>query len=178
MRRYKFLVILIILISSVAMSSIGIQSEDTSIMPDVIENECIDLMKYYSENPDILQKKTEPIRNAKMLATIADAVAPDSDDICKIAIMDCIVNRTRATGFPNSIEEVCLQKNQWQGYTSESTYSDETYRLAKQYIDQMGEFRIRSIESNMVYLRLGNNGIFFRSTWDSDMETYVPYFTT
>lgn len=139
--------------------------------------EIVNLVDVYRENPDILKEKTQPITDAKWLATIVDAVAPNSDENCKRAIMECIVNRTNAYGFPNTIEGVCAEKNQWQGYTKDSTYTEETYKLAKSFRDSIKEFRISPINSDMVYMRVDYNGLYFRNSWDSKYEYLVPYYS-
>lgn len=117
------------------------------------------------------------LTDAKWLATVADSVAPDADNTCKLAVMQCIINWTKYSGFPNSIESVCSQKNQWQGYTATSTYSDSTYKLARELVDSIGEFRITPIETNMVYVRVGESGLYFRASWNETNEQYIPYYS-
>lgn len=173
----KAIIVICILFSFIFLSSIA--KETVAEVPEEIveDDSYVDLVSYYNENPDELKNKTQPITDAKWLATIADAVAPDSDDYCKTAIMQCIINRTRTTGFPNSIEDVCSQKNQWQGYENSSTYTYETYKVAKELVDSLGEYRVTPIETNMVYLRVGVTGLYFRASWDATNETYIPYYS-
>lgn len=174
----KAIIIFCMVFSFIFISSIMLVPDAETMNEENTDDDiCVDMYAYYRENPDELKKKLQPITNAECLATIADAVAPASDNYCKTAVMQCIINRTKATGFPNTIEEVCSQKNQWQGYDHDSTFTAETYRIAKELVDSMGEYRIAPIETNMVYLRVGASGLYFRATWDTPNETYIPYYS-
>lgn len=172
----KIIIILTIVLSFIFLSSMAkIPAEAQTI--EASPEPCIDRVAYYKENPEELMSRVQPITDAKWLATVADSVAPDADNTCKLAVMQCIINRTKYSGFPNSIESVCSQKNQWQGYTVTSTYSDSTYKLARELVDSIGEFRITPIETNMVYLRVGESGLYFRASWNETTEQYIPYYS-
>lgn len=173
----RIVLISIIAVMFIFLSSMAIPKE-VIIEPTVIEEpELIDRVAIYKEHPEILKAKLQPILDAKWLATIADAVAPNSDTNCKLSVMQCIVNRTRTIGFPDTIEDVCMQKNQWQGYNSDSEYTEDTLKLAKEFVDGLGLVRITSIESNLVYMRVTASGLYFRERWDSEDERYVPFYS-
>lgn len=171
----KIILIVFIVFGFIILSSMALTPKDEPIV-EIEEDVCVDLISYYKDNPEELAARVQPITDAKWLATIADAVVPNANNTCKLAVMQCIINRTRAIGFPNTIEDVCSQKNQWQGYTSQSTYTDETYKLARELVDSLGDFRTTPIETNMVYLRVGESGLYFRPSWNSSNETYIPYY--
>lgn len=171
----KTILILMIALAFIFLSSMAKMPEE-EIIPEPTIEPIVDLVSYYQNNPEELNKKVQPITDAKWLATIADSVAPDANDYCKRAVMECIINRTKSSGFPDSIESVCSQKNQWQGYSFESTYTEETYKIAREFVDSLDEFRISPIDSNMVYLRVGNTGLYFRASWNDENETYIPYY--
>lgn len=172
----RICVIVAVIFSFLFLNSMSL-ADDAPIVEEEPVAEMINMVDVYRENPEILKEKTQPITDAKWLATIVDAVAPNSDDNCKLAIMECIVNRTRASGFPNTIEGVCAEKNQWQGYTNDSTYTDETYKLAKNFRNSIKEPRISPINGDMVYMRVDYTGLYFRNSWDSNYEYFVPYFS-
>lgn len=174
----KIICTIAMIIAFTSSASMAFTNEvDESISVNKSESEFVNLVDYYREHPEVLKKKTQPITDAKWLATITDSVAPNSDDNCKIAIMDCIKNRARTIGFPNSIEEVCAQKNQWQGYTSQSKYTNETYDLAKDFVSNIDSVRISPIDRDMVYLRVGNTGLYFRNSWENENEKYIPFYS-
>lgn len=172
----KIIIIFITILSFIFLSSMAKNPEEIKSVESTPEP-YIDRVAYYKENPEELKSRVQPITDAKCLATIADSVAPKADNYCKLAVMQCIINRTKYSGFPNTIESVCGQKNQWQGYTTNSTYSDETYIIAKELVESIGECRITPIETNMVYLRVGESGLYFRSSWNEQNETYIPYYS-
>lgn len=171
----KLYLILAAVVCFVFFSSMALVDDAPVIEEEPVE-EMVNLVDVYRENPELLEKRILPMKEAKWLATIADAVAPNSDDNCKIAIMECIINRTKAYGFPNTIEGVCSEKNQWQGYKTNSGYTNETYRLAKIFRDSLNEAREPLINSDMVFMRIDHDGIYFRNSWDSTYEYMVPFF--
>lgn len=141
------------------------------------EAEMFDRVAYYKENPAILKAKTQLTTDATLMATVVDAIAPDCDVNCKTAIFQLIVNRSKTRGFPNSIEEVCNQANQWQGMDSQSTCTEESFNLAKEFISKMDEYRIAPIGRDNVYLRVGSRGLYFRASWDDPNETFIGFYS-
>lgn len=175
----KLISIIAVVVAFLSSTSIAFAKETHEIIDISTDfpDECINLVEYYEQHPEILKERTQSITDAKLMATVVDSIAPDSDDYCKTAIMECIKNRVRSTGFPNSIEDVCSQKNQWQGYSSQSVYTDQTYKLAKDFIDNLNTYRISPINRDMVYMRIENSGIYFRNSWDSENEIYIPFYS-
>lgn len=175
----KIVSILAIVVAFLSSTSMAF-AKDASDLLDISSDsdiEYVNLVEYYELHPEVLKERTQNITDAKLMATVVDSVAPNSDDYCKTAIMECIKNRVRSIGFPNTIEDVCNQKNQWQGYTSQSVYTDETYKLAKDFIDNLTTFRISPIDRDMVYMRIGTSGVYFRNSWDSMNEKYIPFYS-
>lgn len=171
----RILISVCMAISFIFLSSIAKCEIEKPITPE--ETEIIDRIQYYNEHPEELKAHVQPTIDAKLMATIVDAVAPESDDNCKIAVMDCILNRVRTRGFPNSIEEVCTQKNQWTGYTSESSFSESTYKLVTEYLKNLNELRISSIDRNMTYMRVATKGLYFRTGLEAENEKFVSYYS-
>lgn len=141
------------------------------------ESEQINLVEYYKNHPDELYDRIKPFTEERCLAGIADAIAPNSDDICKIAVMDCVMNRVHANGFPNSITEVCNQKNQWGKYDPKKDISDSSLRVARKYLNKIDELRISPICRDMTYIRVAEGGLYFRSSWEVKDEIFVSYYS-
>lgn len=136
--------------------------------------EAIDIRDYWAEHPE--ESPVEEIRNAHAMAIVAEAVCPDgASENCLIAVMACVWNRANTVGFPNTIEEVAAQPYQWEGLTSDSTYSNETAKLARQKIQEWQSSNELPIPSNCVFLRLDSGGIWFRSEWKGNDEVFVRY---
>ena len=112
------------------------------------------------------------LNSISSMAAVADAVVPDGTDIQKQAVMNCIIYRSKAIGFPNDIVSVCHQKNQWGGYIDDTIYNRNTYNLALEMFDNFEQV----IPDGLVYLRKGEQGgLFFRMLWNDgpEYEFYV-----
>lgn len=171
----RILISVCMVISFIFLSSIAKYEPKNTEAPEEIE--IVDRIQFYKEHPEELKAHVQPTIDAKLMATIVDSVAPNSDDNCKIAVMDCIINRVRTRGFPSTIEDVCTQKNQWTGYTSESSFSEYTYELVKEYLKNMSTLRISPIDRNMTYMRVAKEGLYFRTGWEAENEVLVSYYS-
>jgi len=136
------------------------------------ELEAIDRRDYWETHPE--ENPLYTAGDARNLATVVDAVCSVieteygtiPDDSCRTSIMQCVLNRVNAPGFPNTIQEVCTQKNQWQGYSESLQPSNETVLLARKLLSLQDECHEIGIPSNCVYFCLTSQGIEYRSTWD------------
>lgn len=140
----------------------------------------IDRVAYWEEHPE--ESPYELIGNAHAIAVVVDAtcsviesnyyISPDDD--CKKAIAQCIINRANTAGFPNTIVEVCEQRNQWQGVTHESEASNATHNLIKTMLEKEES---GGIPKNCVYFCLTGLGIEFRDAWNAEAAhiTFIEY---
>lgn len=149
-------------------------------MPEVAEAvaeepiQMIDLVTYWEEHPE--ESPVEDIRNARAIAVVVDGVSSVIEkqyyitpcEECKQAIAQCIINRAKTAGFPNTIIEVCEQPYQWEGVTRDTEGSNETSAIAKQLLK--GE-AAAPIPEDCVFFCLTGRGIEFRNAWDSSVAT-------
>lgn len=134
----------------------------------------IDRVAYWRDHPE--ESPFEEITNTSSIAVVVDATCSvimedyqiSPDDECKKAIAQCIINRTHAVGFPNTIVEVCKQPYQWQGVTADSQASCETLRLIRQ---MLSENETAPIPENCVFFVLTGSGIEFRDNWNLERAT-------
>ena len=133
----------------------------------------------YSEHPEILLEKIRPKKEKECMAIILDIYAKDADENCKTAILDLIMNRVSCLDFPNSIIGVCEQKNQWSGYDKSKIPSKDSYKFVEKYLSNTDKIRNMQIERNMYFLRIANNGIYFRSNLQNfEKECFVSFYST
>ena len=166
MKKKLSLIAAVLLFAAVNFSYGLPQEEETIIDPPP---EAIDRIKYWKEHPE--ESPFEEIGNIHAIAVVVDAtcsiieeeygIKPGDD--CKRAIAQCILNRTTAVGFPNTIVEVCEQPHQWQGVNSSSMATYETTALVKKMIRE-GE--TGPIPTDNVFFVLSRSGIEFRDKWD------------
>lgn len=165
MKRFIFSIIIILM----ALSTLSGYSRIEAVAEPVEETQepmVVDRLSYWEEHPD--ESPMLELTEIRYLATVADAVVDNGDMNCKIAVMQCILNRTQADGFPDTVEAVCTQKNQWEGLTKNSQASPETFRLAK---ETLREYRnpngtVLLIPRNCVYFCKTSGGLEFRAKWD------------
>lgn len=174
-------VTLVLIVSAFNLSGAIVPIEES---PVIIEEEpkieAIDRITYWKEHPE--ESPLERAGEIGRLSAVADAVVPGDYTDCKIAVMQCILNRTKQNGFPNTIKEVCNQPYQWEGYTPHSQGSYKTSKLAEQILDQYRseEITVLLIPRNCVYMCKTPYGLEFRADWDITDETeltlikYVP----
>lgn len=170
----KVILILIMLLAILFFGSSVLLPEETPTLEEP-ETEIVDRVQYYNEHPEILEEKFRPIREAEALAIVVDNTAPGCDDICKEAIMQCILNRTHTRGFPDTIEKVCYMKNQFYGVKKTSEYTKESFQFAKEFLGKQENIYIAKINTNMVYFDVNSSGISFKEKLNSEEDIFIPY---
>ena len=61
-------------------------------------------------------------------------------------------------GYGQSLMAEIARPNQWQGYDSAASYSDETYAIAKQVLETKAKGGLRPIDSDMLWFVLNDDG--------------------
>lgn len=134
----------------------------------------INRIDYLREHPE--EVKTTNYSDAQAMARVADAVCPKwTSAECKAAVMCCVYNRSKTTGFPDTITEVANQPYQWEGLTADSVASEETTQLARELLEEWQGVCTLPINRNCVFMTKNYDGIWFRSSWDGNNEVFVPY---
>ena len=111
------------------------------------------------------EEQTEPTQEpvneeAAALARLADSVGAGRSDNVKTIIMWVAINRSedRANGYGQSLMDEIARPNQWQGYDSAASYSDDTYAIAKQVLETKAKGGLRPIDSDMLWFVLNDDG--------------------
>lgn len=143
------------------------------------QEEWIDLYKLYKECPELLEEKVKPRREREAMARIVDSYAPNSDEICKIAILELIMTRVETAGFPNNIIDVCEQPNQWSNYNRNKEPSKESYLLADNFLNSFYDnYSNMYIDDSSVFVRKAEEGLYFRDNlFDVSSELFIPYYS-
>lgn len=143
--------------------------EEPEQIPEPIE--AINRIDYWNEHPE--ESPFQRIDETNALCVVVDSIIPDASHDCKKALMQLIINRCNAKGFPDSIYDVCYQKNQWQYFNADVEISADTKAIAQEIIGEQGKPREILIASNCVYMRTTENSIIFRSDWEVKETTSV-----
>ncbi len=88
-----------------------------------------------------------------------------SDD-AKTAIIETIFSRVDCTygEFGDTINEVCLKPQQWQGFTENSAYLREDYALALSYIE--GDRSVRVTPEGCYWFVVSEDGVTVRTKFE------------
>ena len=84
----------------------------------------------------------------------------------KLAIIETIFSRVECTygEFGDTINEVCLKPQQWQGFTENSSYMKEDYDLALSYIN--GDHTARITPEGCYWFVVSNKGVTVRTAFE------------
>ena len=74
----------------------------------------------------------------------------------------CVLNRVDSALYPDTIEEVCEQANQWQGYEN-APLIDSICRVCQDVIDTWQSGGVRDIPRECVFLRMTEDGVELRT---------------
>lgn len=87
------------------------------------------------------------------------------------AICWLIVNRAESSLFPNSIEEVCAQDNQFMAYSDENPIVREYYESAREVLQVWHSNGIRPMSNDYLYLSWSSDEIALRTTYNIGSST-------
>lgn len=87
-------------------------------------------------------------------------------DNAKIAVFETIESRAQCTygEFGDTISEVCLKPDQWQGFNKDSSYLQSDYDLALAYLNDDSGARLTP--EGCYWLTVSNNGVSVRNKFD------------
>ena len=112
--------------------------------------------------PEEVTAPTQEVLNpdAVALARMAESVGSGRSENVKTVIMWVAINRSedRANGYGQSLMDEIARPNQWQGYDSAASYSDDTYAIAKQVLETKAKGGLRPIDSDMLWFVLNDDG--------------------
>ncbi len=89
--------------------------------------------------------------------------------------MWCVLNRVGSASFPNTVEEVCTQPQQWQGYDANAIYSSDTYALARSVLQRWKAGETGNIPVGSVFMEVTAHGLKYRRQFN-DSESIKIYF--
>ena len=124
-----------------------------------------------SEQAEKQRRENEVLLMAKLLSGIdsfVDKYGYSDGDIKTYA--ECVINRviSKRDGFPDTITEVILQKNQWVGFSEKNVIVEKYYRIAKQVVDDYYANKPRPCSSDYCWAELNRDGIWLKKEFNSD----------
>lgn len=117
--------------------------------------------------------KVDPVkREAEAIARVLYGTARNSTPENQRLVVWCIINRSEHSGYPDSIVEVCEQKNQWMGYRSDNPVVKAYYDLAYEELQSYSESGHRAVPVEYVFLNWSNDQIILRDNFEENGRTH------
>lgn len=109
-------------------------------------------------------------QQATALARVLYGVRDNSEADLRTACW-CVFNRVDSPDYPDTLEEVIAQPQQWMRYDPENPVIDKLYRIAEQELDAWQNGKTRPITSDFVYMTWSPTTIKLRNAWNDGFTT-------
>lgn len=110
---------------------------------------------------------------AKMLAKMLYPMQYNTDDGLKSACW-CAINRADSKWYPDSIQEVCEQKEQWMGWSDENPVIERLYNIAFQQLS-LWHNGVHAIGTDFLFLSWTSKDITLRTTYEGGAGCHYWY---
>ena len=142
---------------------------ETNEEPEIVE-------EIVSEEPESAEEEIVPVSDpyrseAEAVAKVLYGTARGNTETDQRAVVWCIINRCESTLFPNTIEEVCSQKQQWMGYSDSNPIVQELYDIAHEELSTWHEGGYRMIAPDFLFLSWSSKEIVLRTQFEENGAT-------
>lgn len=109
-------------------------------------------------------------QQAQALARVLYGVKDNSEQDLRTACW-CVFNRVDSPDYPDTLEEVIAQPDQWMRYDPDNPVIDSLYRIAEQELDAWQNGKTRPITPDFVYMTWSPTVIKLRNAWNDGFKT-------
>lgn len=117
-------------------------------------------------DPYVVQLNSEAELLARVLYGVKDN---DTDDLRTYCW--CVFNRVDNPNFPNTIEDVISQPNQWMRYNPDNPIVEDLYRIAKEELDKWHTDSHRPVSCDYVFMSWSHDDICLRDNFNNGKTT-------
>lgn len=162
--------ILIIILLLIIVSRTGFRKAENIYVPQIkaleqqLSIERTKVAKLEAENA-IPDYSYEARMMAQLLYGVKDNNNTDLQTLCW-----CILNRVDSPGYPNTIQEVISQPNQWIGYNENNPVIDNLYNISIAVINYWAEGH-RPCDTSFVYMNWSPTLIMLRDSFKENKYT-------
>lgn len=117
-------------------------------------------------DPYALQLNAEAESLARVLYGVKDN---DKDDLRTLCW--CVFNRTDNPAFPNTLEDVIAQPQQWMRYSEDSPVLEDLYQIAREQLEAWHSDAHRPCSSDYVFMSWTPSDICLRDAWQEGSGT-------
>lgn len=116
--------------------------------------------------------ETDPYRSeAEAVAKVLYGTARGNTETDQRAVVWCIINRCESQLYPNTIEGVCSQNQQWMGYSNSNPIIKSLYDIATEELTTWHEGGYRMIAPDFLFMSWSANEIVLRTQFEENAAT-------
>lgn len=131
-------------------------------------------MEPVPEAPVVAEVIVERDARAEALAKVVYGTALYNSEEQQKAVMWCIINRCESGLYPNTVEEVCRQPQQWMGYSGENPVMDRLYDMGCEVLAAWESGGSRNLPKDCLWFDWhGTESITFRTDFEGKGNTWV-----
>lgn len=127
--------------------------------------------EYGLDEADALAKTIDS--EAKYLAKMLYPMQYNTDEGLKSACW-CAINRVGSKWYPDTIQEVCEQKEQWMGWSDENPVVERLYNIASEQL-RLWHNGVHAIGTDYVFLSWNSKEITLRTTYEGGSGCHYWY---
>ena len=121
----------------------------------------------YESDPYTIQLNEEAELLAKVLYGVKDNKSDDLRTCCW-----CVFNRVDNEHYPDTLEDVIAQPNQWMRYDPTNPILESLYKIAREQLDRWHTDSHRPISNDYVFMNWSANDICLRDVWAEGSGTH------
>lgn len=114
-------------------------------------------------------------KEAEYVAKVLYGTALDNSAKGKEFVIWCIINRVESEKYPNSVQEVCQQKDQWMGYSDKNPIMQDLYDIAYNELTDWHNGSYRKIGPDYVFLSWSPASITLRTEFEEGRNCKYLY---
>lgn len=111
------------------------------------------------------------VSEAEACARVLYGTARENCAADQMAVVWCIINRCENANYPNTIEEVCAQPQQFMGYSDENPIIGSMYEIAYAQLEKWHNNEYRPITPDYIFLSWSENEVTLRTTFEELRST-------
>lgn len=124
-------------------------------------------MEAIETDPYTIQLNAESEMLARVLYGVKDNKTDDLKTYCW-----CVFNRVDNSHYPDTLEDVIAQPQQWMRYDPTNPVLENLYQIARQQLDAWHTDSHRPVDSNYVFMNWSSNDICLRDNFNEGSGTH------
>ena len=139
---------------------------------DLERQEAIRASTLAAEQAKAQEAAAEARADREAVARVLYGTALHHSEDAQRAVVWCVINRVESTLYPNTVQDVCEQPQQWMGFSPDNPVIGSLYAIADEVLTawQGGEYRPMS--PDYLFLTWSQDEIVLRTTFQETRSTH------